>query len=94
MLLTVCHRLPAMVIHLFGHVSVDHSREVGRKDPMVVVGRDQQVVDKVMVDNLELVVRRECPISVVLELMRLVSSIFLSHQECRAWGRAKMHNIL
>lgn len=65
---------------------MDHSREVDRRDLMVVVGRDQQVVDKVMVDSLELVVHRVS----VLALMRLVSSIVLWRQECRAWGRAKI----
>lgn len=74
-----------MAIHLFEHVDGDHSRwaEYDRRDPVVVVDRDQRASDKVMMDSrLETVERR---LSGRLVLMHLVLLIVLCPLECQAY---------
>ena len=68
-LLTVCHQLRVKVVHLFSYVDVDHNQAVEfvHKGLVVVFDKDQQVVDKEMMD-----------IQLVMVLQLLVGHLLLN----------------
>lgn len=84
-LLTVFHPHQVMPIHLFERVDADRSPsvELYRRDQVVVVDMDQQVVDKVMVDSQLVMVERR--LSERLVLMHLVSLILLCFPAFQAY---------
>lgn len=76
-----------MAVRWFGHVDGDRSRSAGydRRDPVVVVDRDQRVSDRVTTDiRLESVERRPWGRLVSMHLVLLIVLCLRVCRVCRA----------